>query len=61
MSISFPRWVAKEDCIICCMRRAAWPPAQQLHHVINACDPVGTNATGGLKSSMVSCSSWTGT
>ena len=61
MSISFARWVAKEDCIICCMRRAAWPPAQQLHHVSNICDPAGTNAAGRLKSLKVSCSSWTST
>ena len=50
MSISFARWVAEEDCIICCMRRAAWPPAQHLHHVSKSCDPVGTGATGRLRS-----------
>ena len=61
MSISFARWVAKEDCIICCMRRAAWPPAQHLHHIRNTCDPVGTGAERRLKPLNVSCSSWTGT
>ena len=61
MSISFARWVAEEDCIICCMRRAAWPPAQHLHHVSKSCDPVGTGVTGRLKSLTVSCSSWTST
>ena len=44
MSISFARRVANEDCIICSMGRAAWPPAQHLHHVSNTYDPVGTDA-----------------